>query len=292
MVPVLLASASASAGLVSAAGGVSWNTLPSEPNFAAAVEYTQWWSTTNTTGIADHNVALDGASIAPTIASLATAIANGDSPELVGVGQVLLGGGLGEPNCGNCELTFSFGGLYFDGIQTVGTGAFAPDGNGGFVEIMADVPVINSQDSWLNIYIDYQANEFDEGAVVDEASANSEGAEAVDGTLWLSAQNELFEYTPDGSSGAEPLSVGSSSFVSNIIGGIAQFNIESNFFQNMYDVDAFGLTSSFVKSDGTIANYSDRGTGNFAAQTVSEPGTMALFGLGLLGLAGVARRKA
>jgi hypothetical protein len=285
-----LASLTAQAGVVTGAGGVSWLQKPTAPNFETSIDYTQWWTTNNTTGIADVGVGVDTSSINPTIANFVANLA--DVPELVGAGHFDLGVGVGEPNCTNCELTFNFGGFFLEGFDQVGTGTFRPDGSGGFEEILATVPSINTDNAWLNLYLGDTAAQFDESLIIDAGSASTQVANAVDGDLWLSLSLHNFVYTADILAGTEPLSLGSSTFFGSVEGGSSAANFESDFFLGLFDASAFGLTSSFiVPNSSDIVNYSTRGSGNVQAETVSEPTTLAVFGLALLGFAGAARRK-
>lgn len=278
---LLLASASANAGVVSAAGGVSWetggNTLP---NFSATIDFTQWWTTDNTADV--NGGTLAGTSIAPTVSSLGTSLALGDAPELVGAGKFQLGTGVGEPNCNGCELTFAFGGLFFQA-----------DPN----------EPIDATDGWLNVYVDYDkvGGQFDEALIVDAASAATQAVNATDGTLWVSLALRDFIYTPtaDYLALGEPLLDGNSAFFGEVLGGIAADNFVTDFFLGVYEADAFGLTSRFddnrrAPNDASglnVQNYSVRGTGNVEAATVVEPSTIALFGLSLIGFGAAQRRK-
>lgn len=280
---MLAASSAANAGVVSAAGGVSWEVDGGLPNFSATIDFTQWWTVTNTTGVADLNTAVSAETISPTLSSIAGAQAGGQAPELVGAGKFNLGNGLGEPNCNGCELTFSFGGLFFDPQN-------------------ANAP-IDSTNGWLNIYVDYAqtGGAFDEAAMDNFADAADHAARAVDGDLWLSLNLRDFQYYADPAYAAigEPLISGTTLFYGEVIGGIAESNFISDFFAGAYEADAFGLASTFDDNSRAptspaglnVSEYSVRGSGNVEAATVSAPSTIAMFGLALVGLGAMTRRR-
>lgn len=280
---MIAASSAANAGVVSAAGGVSWEVDGGLPNFSATIDFTQWWTVTNTTGVADVNTAVSADTISPTLASISTAYQNGQAPELVGAGKFNLGNGLGEPNCNGCELTFSFGGLLFDPVNPA-----AP---------------IDSTNGWLNIYVDYAQVDgaFDEGQMTNLTTSTDHAARAVDGDLWLSLNLRDFKYYADPAyvDLGEPLVSGTSLFFGNVIGGMAESNFISDFFLGTYEADAFGLASTFDDNSRApttpaglnISNYSVRGSGNVEAATVSAPSTIAMFGLALVGVGAMARRR-
>lgn len=280
---MLAASSAANAGVVSAAGGVSWEVDGGLPNFSATIDFTQWWTVTNTTDVDDVNTAVSAEAISPTLASLSGALAGGQAPELVGAGKFNLGNGLGEPNCNGCELTFSFGGLFFDPQN-----AAAP---------------IDSSEGWLNIYVDYAqvGGEFDEAAMDNFADSTDHAERAVDGDLWLSLGLRDFIYNADPSyvTLGEPLLSGTTLFYGDVLGGLAEYNFIPDFFASAFEADAFGLTSIFDDNSRTptsqaalnVQNYSVRGSGNVEAATVSAPSTIAMFGLALVGLGAVTRRR-
>lgn len=280
---MLAASSAANAGVVSAAGGVSWEVDGGLPNFSATIDFTQWWTITNTTEVGDVNTAVSTETIAPTLASLSGALASGQAPELVGAGKFNLGNGVGEPNCNGCELTFSFGGLLFDPQNSA--------------------TPIDASEGWLNIYVDYAqvGGAFDEGQFTSLASATDHAGRAVDGDLWLSLELSDFIYNPDPVyvNLGEPLLSGATLFYGNVVGGIAQNNFIPDFFQSAFEADAFGLTSIFddnsrppqSTAELNVSNYSVRGSGNVEAATVSAPSTIAMFGLALVGLGAMTRRR-
>jgi hypothetical protein len=300
---IALSSMASQAATISGAGGVSWEQKPTSPNFETTIDYTQWWTVNNTTSIGDHGVAIDTTAIDPTVASFTSELAGMKTPELVGAGHFALGNGVGEPNCANCELTFTFGGFYLNGFTQRDTGFFEtnpdydpslpfdPVSNSPTKPLLETVPVLNTDDAWLNLYLGDTADQFDESLIVDSGTATTQVGNAIDGDLWLSMSLHEFQYTADASAGSEPLSIGSSTFYGSVVDGISAANFESNFFLGIYDASAFGLTSSFLDATDNIVKYSTRGSGNVQAETVTEPATLAIFGLGLLGLAGVARRK-
>jgi hypothetical protein len=281
---MLAASSAANAGVVSAAGGVSWEVDGGLPNFSATIDFTQWWTVTNTTDVGDVNTAVSAEAISPTLASIAGAQAAGEAPELVGAGKFNVNqGGIGEPGCNGCELTFSFGGLFFDPQN-------------------ANAP-IDSTDGWLNIYVDYDkvGGAFDEGQIDNFAGATDHAERAVDGDLWLSLSLRDFIYNADPSyvSLGEPLLSGTTLFYGDVLGGLAENNFIPDFFASAFEADAFGLTSIFDDNSRTptsrdslnVQNYSVRGSGNVEAATVSAPSTIALFGLALVGLGAMTRRR-
>lgn len=253
------------------------------PNFSATIDFTQWWTITNTTVVTDVNTAVSTETISPTLSSISSAYQNGDAPELVGAGKFNLGNGVGEPNCNGCELTFSFGGLYFDPQNSA-----AP---------------IDSSEGWLNIYVDYaqSGGAFDEGLMDNLTGATEHAARAVDGDLWLSLTLRDFEYYEDPAYAAigEPLISGTSLFFGDVVGGIAESNFISDFFLGAYEADAFGLASTFDDNSRApstpaglnVSEYSVRGSGNVEAATVSTPSTIAMFGLALVGLGAMSRRR-
>lgn len=282
---LLAASSAANAGVVSAAGGVSWTTTNTTPNFSATIDFTQWWTTTNMTGKDDINAAVSGTAIDPTLGSVAGA----STAELVGVGSFKTNGQSGEPNCNGCELTFSFGGLFFDGQSQ---------------------SLINADEAWLNVYVDYDMvngafdDEMIRGAANQETEANLQASRAVDGTLWASLSIDAFRYTPDSAyaSIGEPLITGSTTFFGDVDGGIAEDNFVNGFFIGMYDAAAQGLTANFDDpnslfpftlnpADLQLSKYSQFGSGRVSAETVNSPSTIALFGLALVGLGAVSRRR-
>jgi hypothetical protein len=296
-----VACASANAGVVTAAGGVYWDALAGQPNFEATVDYTQWWTTDNTAtgqdvgGVVNSSVSANG--VVPSTANFLTLLGNGESPELVGVGEFFMNSSNGgNPSCASCEMTFAFGGVFLESIVTdtvtIGGATFP-----------VQVPVINTDNAWLNLYLDTaNPTEFDVSfaATATAATMGTEVAEATNGSLWLSTMLQDFAYTPDTSSQlfGQPLAKGSSSFFAAVTGGIAQNNFLGFFVGSdgsLNEASTQGLTSNFSDANDTIfANqniYALSGDGTVQAATVSAPSTIAFMGLGLFGLAFAARRR-
>lgn len=162
----------------------------------------------------------------------------------------------------NKELTFQFGG-------------FVANAAGGF------------SDGWLKVYIDSTP---DYSAPAGGAAPNV--AAATDGDLWLSltATGNSFFSTTGG--GANPFTSGflSVSWAVDMLdqgGGLAG---------SVFDTNTLGTTQFDVLSDasGTFTGIYATSTSNFVAftQEVPEPTSVALIGLGLLGLAARRRKQA
>jgi len=269
---LLMASVSANAGVVSAAGGVSWESAPGPYNFTPLIEFSQWWTSSNSVGAGDINGVLDTTALDPQAASLASAT----NPELVGIGSIVTdSGNTGQPSCGGCQLTFSFGGIFFD--------ASGPS------------PIDASQ-AWLNIYLDYSSStDMDVGLFAsgsDTSAAASQVAKAVDGDLWLSLDVKEFFYLPITS---DPTLRGFTEFYGDVTGGPAQVNIVPDAVESLtsslfFDFGVDGLTTSFL-AGSSIVKFSGLGSSRAFAQTVSEPGAIAFLSVGLIGIALTARRR-
>jgi len=302
---LLVASATSQAGLVSGAGGVDWNaantaSTPNGGNFFTGLNFRQWYVDGSGDATSIYDATANGGA-----GGLNTAIT-----ELRGIGELTLGTNAGQPLPGGYELTFEFGGISVDTT----TGLLDPVTSG-----------------YLNIYLDTDFSDNAGGydntaAVVGDVLSSTQQADATDGELWLGLNFASTTYTPAFDSSilppslpAQALGIWGNNLFKGLIGGdanfgfqindampgLAQSNFESNwttYIGAVVDAIGFGLTSEFgvtYSADGAglytgitgIQTYSDGSTGTVEAFTVTEPTTLAVFGLGLLGFAGVARRK-
>jgi hypothetical protein len=114
----------------------------------------------------------------------------------------------------------------------------------------------------------------------DKLNGSSTFADASTGLMWLELEGKAI----NGSTINETNSSGDSGAYTyfDVIGGTAATNFDTNTLIGGSDL---GYTASQL-------NGTDNGTANFTGNSIPEPTSLAIFGLGLLGLAGAARRKA
>jgi hypothetical protein len=249
---MILSSFAASAAVVSA-GGIQWDDITTHPGgIAMQSNFTQWFA----------NVGVNGASTITTDAAVVGAMGK----ELVGLGEFYsFADGrepVGPPSfcvSGSCELTYAFGGLVVN-----------PDG-----------ATFSTASSWLNIYIDEDPDFDGVGDSNTALASTSHGkyAEAQNGTLWAAYTFETFSL-------AGTLLGGSTEFTLSLVGGHADVMAKLDY-NNM----PFGDLANTATARFNDSLYSHDGNGQHASFKVPEPTSLAIFGLGLLGLAGAARRK-
>lgn len=135
------------------------------------------------------------------------------------------------------------------------------------------------------------------GSVAADVSA------VTSGTLWLSATaapgnaagDTLVSTIPAGTNTISNFHGGSGFGFLDVTGGPAGGYYDTNTFANIYDISGAGgfsdatFTSDF--SSGATGNFGVSGSATVKANTVPEPMSVTLLGLGLLGLAGAQMKR-
>jgi len=315
----LLATTSfANAGTVSLPNGISFNELSSinadegVGTFNNTLKFVQWWEASDGT-VTDLDTIFSGGLIDPTDYSLS------------GLGEVVLGNDLGEFNCNGCEMTFSFSGLglAFHEIDLPGrdllvetqadiffsTGFFTEAEAAAAAELVYPLsiiaPTLDLTDARMKIFVDYTDVNLSVSDAVDTGPAKSYLAAAEDGSPWLEltfnevSLSPLATVTnPDGSfnDGVFGLSASTTSFGMIADVGVAKpgfdsadsIKYKSAGIDMLADIVGFGLTSVFADTSDL---YSGQSAGTVSGFAVTEPTSVAIFGLGLLGFAAASRRK-
>tara|TARA_R110002153_G_scaffold156579_2_gene308547 strand:- start:825 stop:1658 length:834 start_codon:yes stop_codon:yes gene_type:complete len=264
-----LSSMGVNAAVVSA-GGISWDDTNLGPGGVSnQVNFQQWFTTTPTFTDINGTAANTADDYQRIISDLAVAGAVGT--ELVGLGEFYSFNDGRDPggfcDSGTCELTFAFGGLVVSSFA--GT-----------------TPLFDTSNAWFNIYIDETPN-FDSAVVADTtlgSGAHALFAEAQDGLLFAALDFDSFilDGTILGGESEAELSIRTTAGL-----GLADVQAAWNFNSMMSDI---GLTAGAI-FDNSL--YSSQGNGQSIGVPVqaSAPATIALFGLGLIGLAAVSRRR-
>lgn len=242
--------------------GITWDTINQGglEGIAASFDFQQWYSN------GDYGTA-NGVPIITGSSSNDLGIGSG---VLTGVGKFTLLSdarlegpfGFGEPGktfCtdgpGACELTFSFGGL-----------------------VPLSLDEFDFSEAWLNVYYDSAALDSTRFGAVGTAS-HTKYNQAQDGNLWASFSFDEFIFTSLSGDFTDGLVYAELS----VTGGDAFDAL--NYSEGGPDIE-FAAASQFENQN---SNYSTTGDGNITS--VSAPSTVAFFGLALMGIGAVSRRK-
>ena len=113
-------------------------------------------------------------------------------------------------------------------------------------------------------------------------------ANAADGQLFLSAVNNgLLTGTASNLFDVNNINGSGNGFL-DVTGGLAFSNFDTNTKQNFSDLQ---FTSSFQTANINVVDYPLFGSLDLGGQSIPEPSSLALLGLGMLGLGFRARRK-
>jgi len=171
-------------------------------------------------------------------------------------------------------------------------------------------PTLNLDNGFMDIYVDYTP---DLDVIASLTSSDTVLANEINaingGDAWLKLAFSEVELTPKAideqtglaTDGVAGLSRADTSFGLTATGGAAFDGFDqaddlkylTEQIETFVDIIAFGLSGSFTYNTNTNAFnlISANSTGTVAGIAVPEPTSIAIFGLGLLGLAGAARRK-
>lgn len=249
-------------------GGVTWdpdyNAGGVEQDFISRFDFTQWFSNTSdaigtvgsfSSAITLGDVLAAQASAGPGAATGVYLSGVGEWKEINGEEAIIssLTGGAAGSFCPGCEVTYAFGGLGLNQDNT-----------------------FDISGAWARVYVD-TTPEFDVPPIPgDQSTADA----ALGDLLWLDLKFTDIAFTAFGSGIA-------SGFVDatlEIVGGAASGNFLPSFLE--YNGSAFN------NSNGLATRYSTGGNGSLVGNTIPEPATIAILGLGLVGLGLSTRRKA
>lgn len=173
--------------------------------------------------------------------------------------------------CPGCEVTFQFG-----GFTPVSAGALPTTAGTG----------IGYAGGFVNVYVDHSAEITNPSDPYSLTSANT-----GDGALWLAlAGHTLLGTTLNGTvQGFGPFITGLTGLgLLDVVGGLAAGNFDTN---TQTDGADFTFSNSFTLLTTPNNALDSAGTGNFFGNSIPEPGSLALAGLGLLGMGALRRRR-
>lgn len=305
------ASSMAGASVVSLPGNLTLDPLTGgdategEGNFRNSFSFVQWWETAS----------------GPTSLSNISAANFGDF-SLQGYGELTPAFEPGMFDCNGCELTFDFSGIGLgfsqfagsdveqdlrDDYDNAGLAGFGVTfeqfvqgqvNAGNLFEVNGEVVFLglDTSSAMLNIYLDYAPN-----LVVDAQNVMANKPAAVDGDLWLSLEFVDTVFNPDNiNDGVFGLSFADTSFSLEATSGLALPSFENAQdiswadigLEALSDVIGFGLTAKFNDdANGDYEVFSSIGDGSVRGNVVTAPSSIALFGLALVALGGMTRRR-
>jgi len=309
----LLTTASlATAGTVSLPGGVTFEELTTidadhkQGTYKTSFDFVQWWEDSSNNATSLSTMFAGGA---PT-----TDINGLTDYSLTGYGELDTDSGTGTFQCNGCEMTFTFDGLgltlgvepnpvYEAALQAYLDANLGPAGDffGSIYHSFAGsptptIPGLSLAGATMSIYLD-STPDLDMGVNIgDDTNATNSDA----GQKWLELSFQQVDFGVL-AVGADPLVAGlnraDSTFGMTVVSGIAADSflkadmIRNNPILNQFvNMIGFGLSGEFAKTGGVYNTYST-GDGSAHGFAVTEPTSIAIFGLGLLGFAGAARRK-